>query len=414
MEGTTARTLGQYFLENGADALRERISDEYAQEIDFSELHKAIDQALDEVYDEVYSAVAKEGIPLDRDLGDLLKEELSDDIQEWLSEFDDTAPFDIIPNHARVEVAFVVDYGSLGIDDLQTQHIGHGSSIDTVMPNANFLRFLKLINMAPSEYIAACVKEGRDPSVPVIGEELDDYQARRIERLALEWQAVLDVERGTSEAISKLPLSSEYAITEWNSRVDLINTIKDYDRPCAISDKDVVNIVENASYGGVATFVARVPLKDLISGVLTKPFMAEGGFVGLHDFINGSGYIETPRAAVLIDPAVGQFFIQSTRKDAVDDVYGIVSSCYNIKMTPYEAPEWKHVGENKWKNYKAEGFIEIVRTVADDNVEEFWVQSFDSEGNPAGSRETPEVFLDLDAAKIEAESILIENRLPTL
>lgn len=404
MENRTARKLGQIFLKEGADRLNDVIVTDYVSELDTHELRNAIRSVLENAYQAVCDAVSETDIEVD--LHDAVYDAMSDDIETWLSEHDRSKPFDIIPNRVEVEVAFALDYGSLGIDDLRTHHYDSISSIDTILPNANFLRFLKMINMAPSEYIAICAAEGRDPSVASYPENASDYRKKQIDAAVLQWQAVLDVERGTSSAISKLPLQGEYEIAEWNSRVDLIRTIKDYDRPAALSSRDVVNIVDNATYGGVATFVARVPLKDLVAGKFAAPFLAEGGFVGLHHFGKGSGHIETPQAPILIDPVAGRLFIQSAREDAIDDAYGIVSSYYRITTKPYEAPEWQRVGEAKWLRLGEDAAVEItVRTGGDGNAE-YWVQSFDGDGNPAGSRETPEVFMSFDAAKSEGAALL--------
>lgn len=413
MEGMTIRELGQIYLRGGADQLNDHIATQYASEPDSSEIRNAINNALEDAYQAVYDAVSEAGGDLEIDLHDEVQEAMSDDIATWMSDNDTSNPTDIIPNHAEVEVAFAMDYGVLGIDDLHTEHFDHVSSLETVVPNANFLRFLKLINMAPSEYIAICVEEGRDPSVASYPEDASDYRKERADEIALEWQAVLDVERGTSEHIRKLPLRSKYEIDEWNSRVDLIRTIKDYDRPVAISDKDVVTIMDNATYGGVASFVARLPLKDLVADKFSKPFLAKGGFVGLHHFGNGSGYIEGPREPVLIDPAAGQFFIASARKDAIDDVYGIVGSYYKISAKAYDVPEWRHVGADKWLRKGEESAVEITRSKGADGAVEFWVQSLDADYEPAGPRETAEVFTDFEAAKAEGDAILDRSASPS-
>jgi hypothetical protein len=406
MDKGTARSLGQRYANEGLDGLNDLIVVEYASYPDSHSIRTGIDKALEEVYQALEDAAASQNVNLDGSIRDDFHEILEDDIATWLSEFDKSAPTDIIPSHADVEVAFVLGYGVLGIDDLQTRHFDHMSALDTVLPTANFLRFLKLINMAPSEYIAICAEEGRDPSIVTPTENMSDFRKEELERHALEWQAVLDVERGTNDFISKLPLRGNYEIAEWNSRVELIQSIKDYDRPASVSAKDLVNIVDNASYGGVATFAARLPLKDMVEGKFDKPFLAQGGFVGLHDFVNGSGYIETPAAPILIDPAVCRMFVQTKRKDAIDEVYSIVPNAYRIKTMPFELPEWQRTGEDLWRRNGDEGHVEIFRRKGDDGETEFWVQSFDSDGNAAGVRETAGAFPSFEFAVREGDSML--------
>jgi hypothetical protein len=415
MGNDTARTLGKHFVDRGLEGLEDLIISDYATDSDYLDLEATVKKALQDVLDAIESLAEEaraENIDMEGDVSDDLYELFQDDVATWLSEFDTSKPLDIIPSHAEVEVAFVVDYGDLGLDDLMTHRNAIVSAIDTITPDSNFLRFLKLINLAPSEYIAICAEEGRDPSVAIFDGEVSDYDRRRAEELALQWQAVLDLERDSIEHISKLPLSGKYQIAEWNSRVDLAASIKDYDRPVALTNAEIVTVVDNATDGGVASFVTRLKLRDMVEGKFDKPFLATGGYVGLHDYINGSGYIETPSAPILIDPQISPMAIPSARKDRVNEVYGIVENTFRVQTTPYEAPEWRHAGQAKWVRKHDGGHVEILRRPGDDGAFDYYTQSFDANDGDPSLVSTYGPFADIEDAKTVWDSNLQSTSSP--
>jgi hypothetical protein len=100
-------------------------------------------------------------------------------------------------------------------------------------------------------------------------------------------------------------------------------------------------------------------------------------------------------------------FVQTKRKDAIDEVYGIVPNAYRIKTMPFELPEWQRTGEDLWRRNGDEGHVEIFRRKGDDGETEFWVQSFDSDGNAAGVRETAGAFPSFEFAVREGDSMLL-------
>jgi len=413
MDDSTALTLAHTYLRGGVEGFEEAAySDDWESSPESYYFHnekRDFIKALGEITGEVIEQLPQfEG--LEDELAEALAEDLKDVYIEAMADADTSKPTDMIPSHADVEVAFVPDYDKVGgIDDLHTHHRDVCSEALTVRPDANFLRFLKLINMAPSEYVAA-VKDTYevDLTVPAFSENDSDYRREDKEQWALRWAAVLDVENGTSENISKLPLRGKYEIAEWNTCVDIINTIKDYDRPVAVKDKTLFDIMDNATYGGVGTLVCRLPLKDLLAGKFDKPFLATGGQIGIHNFCNGSGYLDTPDAPVLIDPSKGSFYIQSTRKNAVDDVYGMISRAYKIETEAYEASPWQRVKPDQWRRAAAEeGYVTITKG-RDGDEDVYWVASHDTDGEPAGPRSTAEVFPSLESAKEEGDAIAAE------
>lgn len=306
---------------------------------------------------------------------------------------DKSTPADAVPSHVVVEMPFIPDAHLLGIDDMFTGHSGVCFSAATAVPNSNFIRALKFFNVSPLEFVEEAARRGVDLTDPENGDN------------ALRWKAVLDVGTGSTLNISKLPLSGKYEIADWNETVALAHTARDFDRQPSLTMDSLFTVLDNASYGGVPVYVARLPLKEILAGKFDKPFLATGGFIGIHDFLNGSGYIKKPDAPVLIDPSKGEFMPRG--RGTVDAVYGIVGSCYRAEIVPTEVPAYQRIKENVWLRTAADGRqAEITMSKADDGADEYWVTTLDVSGSEAGPRGTAEVFLTLDEALLDGDRAL--------
>jgi len=338
-----------------------------------------------------------------------LVEALREDCVQAMYDNDASTPADAIPRHVTVELPFIPDYGDRGIEDLFTSHTDTVSGSETVIPDAALMRALKFFNVSPREFVEEAARRGIDLVSGEVGEGTSDYRRRQAEENALRWCAVLDVEAGSTGNISRLPLRSQGEIADWNETVELARTAKDHDRPASLSMDSLFTVLDNATYGGVPCYVMRVPLKDLVAGKFDTPFLATGGFVGLHDFINGSGYIEAPDGPVLIDPSNGGFRVRES-KDEVDDVYGIVHRYYEARVAPVEVSPWQRIREDMWLRREGDGREAVVtRASAGDGTEEFWIATADGEGEAAGPRAVAEAYLSLEEAKAEGDRALAEE-----
>lgn len=335
-----------------------------------------------------------------------LTEMLREECVQAMHDSDTSKPADAIPSHVTIELPFVPDGHLFAIDDMFTSHHDVVFSAETAIPDSNLIRVLKFFNISPREFVDEAARRGIDLTSGKADEGASDYRRRQAEENALRWRAVLDIGSGSTENISRLPLNGKHEIAEWNRTVEMARTAKDHDRPASLSMDGLFTVLDNASYGGVAVYVCRVPLKEFVSGKYDRPFLATGGFVGVHDFINGSGYIETPDAPVLIDPSKGSYRI-SPGKDAVDDVYGIVGSYYRAETSPAEIPEWQRIEPGKWLRTADDGrMAAITLSTARDGTLEYWVSTTDEHGAEAGPRETSEVFLTLEDAKGDGDRSL--------
>lgn len=406
LSGDGSNEIAEAYLEGGRDAVIQHFIDEdwdakpsdYYFEISKGEFKQKIDRILGDVLEE-----------FDNLNGEEIKDELSDYFEDTIIdamiESDDSKVEDCIPSHAKVDIVFIPDNHIYAWDDMYTHHWDVCFSAETALADSNMIRVLKFFNISPEEFIEEAKERGFDPSKPEISENISDYRRGQIEENALKWRAILEA-RGIGKGhIRQLKLPSKYEMAEWNRTVDLARTCRDYDRPSSVSMDTLFTILDNASYGGVSAFVCRVPLTEVMNGVLDKPFTAMKGLIGIHDFMNGSGYIDQPEAPILIDPKKGKFSIRS-----VDDVYGIVPYYYNTEIQHVEVGPWIQNKPGKWLNIDDDGrFAEISRTLAEDGIEEFWVSTCDKDGDLAGPRETSEVFLDLGSAKADAEKALSEE-----
>ena len=362
-----------------------------------SDLKSELSNILDTIYDEtdldqddIFEAL------LEADEG-----RLRDVIYEAMREADKSTPEKSFPSHLKADITFIPDNHVLGIDDMYPSYSGVCFSAEDARPSSNLMRILRFFNVSPAEFVEECKNRGWDPTNPEIPEDISEYRRKDIELDALTWKSILELGEGTTNFIRQLPLPSKYDIAEWNSTVKEVFGGKDIDRPAAVDMDTLFTILDNASYGGVPCFAARVPIKDILGGQLNGPIKVTGGQIGVHDFINGSGYMDTLSSELIIDPSKGKMTTRS-----IDNVYSMVGSAYKADIEKVELSGWVHTKENQWVKTEDNRVAEISRTIANDGVEEFWVLTTNEDGDLAGPRETSEVFLSLTDAKEDGDASL--------
>lgn len=409
MDDKFAEELAEKYLENGEgavhDYLFEQECDETAEEYLESNPSYGKEEIKKDILDFV-KPITGAFANLDEDI---LVEDLYDDLEEKIFEAmydrDDSDYKDIIPSHQTVDLTFIPDNNIYAFDDMYANHYDVVFSAETVIPDSKFIRILKFFNIAPSEFINEMKVRGIDLVHPYIPEETTDYRRSQIEEAALLWRAVLDVENDNifNGNIGKLPLRNKYEIAEWNRTVALIRTVKDYDRPASLSMDELITTLDNASYGGVPMHYIRVPLKDVLSGKLDQPFITtNGGMTGVHDFINGSGYVNSPSGPILIDPSKGELRAKMPGY-GIDSTYGIVGSYYKADIEPYTVSEYQRVKPNKWvhsiENDDGVRLVMVSCSAADGNDTAYMVRTFDEDHEPAGPLKDGDIYGSLEEAK---------------
>lgn len=336
------------------------------------------------------------------DIVEQFLEEIKDDLFEAMCEKDESSFTDAIHHHETIEVSFIPHANLLSFDDLQTDYVSVCSGPETIYPNANFMRALQFFNISPSEFVSEAKQRGIDLLNPST-EHLSEFGQEGLFNLAHRWAAILDIEKGNTDYVKSLRLSDkyDYDIKDWNKVVDIVRYAKDFDRPAALSMDDLFTVLTEATQGGNPTFACRVSVRDILNGLLDKPFLAKGGFTGIHNYSNGSGYIEVTSNEILIDPAKGRWATKFGRY-TVDEVYGMVSKYYNISTTPYQEPTLQRVKNNLWLSKPGEQMATVTRNISNDGIEEFLVHTYDNDMEPNGPREIPEHFSSLEEALADA------------
>lgn len=404
LSGDGANEIAEAYLDGGYDAVVthfitqnwDRNPSEYYYEMTKGDFKKELDRVISELFDENFDLD-------DDEIRDTVSDYFQSTIEEAMCDADDSKVENAIPSHARADIIFVPDLNKLGLDDVHTYHWDVCSSAETIIPDRNAIRALKFFNVSPEEFIEECKKRGFDPCNPDIADNTPDYRRKDIELHALTWRSILEVRGIGSGHVRQLPLRSTYEMAMWNETVELARSCKDYDRPASLSMDTLFTVLNEAIYGGVPSYICRIPVSDIVEGVLDKPFLATGGFIGIHSYGNGSGFIEKPDAPVLIDPTKGAFRVRS-----VDNTYGIVPSYYNPVIEHVEVSPWLRVKENMWRKTEDDGRHAEISLVNTKDGDEFWVLTQNEEGDLDGPRATSEVFGDLESAKQDAEAALAE------
>lgn len=393
LDDSTCRKLAAAYVDGGMDAvyenvdthLLERSAYEYYENVGAKQ---DVESFIDELLEQTREQLEEQGVnSIVTGIGEVesLKEELEESFKEsvvaHMEENDTSTLTDAISSWDKVEVSFIPGYADLAIDDLFTAHHDVCFEPTTAYPDGNLMRILSFLNIAPSEFVKD-IKEAYaiDLTEPQLEDNYSDYRIKDEEQKAHLWRAILDVEAGRSDNVASLKLNSDYEIGRWNDTVDAFKDKKDYDRPRVFERDSLITVMANASYGGVGAWVARLPLKDLLDGKFDEPFLARGGQTGIHDYINGSGYIEGPENPVLIDLSQGAFRAgRNERKDEVDDVYGFVASALEPKIEEYKKPEWHRAEPGRWVRQHGELVAEI-HSSSYDHEGPFVVIVLDSDG----------------------------------
>lgn len=116
------------------------------------------------------------------------------------------------------------------------------------------------------------------------------------------------------------------------------NVEKDPARPSLMSGKEVISAIENAYSQAVPMFHCQVNVRALFELDPTKAMrmVSPSGKVhlGLHEFINGAGYLDTYPGEVVIPAEAAGFGGVKTWRYGVNEVYGLVKSSF---ITPLPA-----------------------------------------------------------------------------
>lgn len=338
----------------------------------------------------------------ENEITDALTEALEDVCIDAMAEADDSSIEKLFGSHDKFEMSFGIDLDKLGFDDLHMYYSRKNwFSVDTLDPNANFMRMFKLFNISPSAFIEYMVEaQGYDPRNTEMPEGItaDSFAGRAILEQANRWQAFSDV--AYDGIVSRETRARFEAGSGFDRYCDALEvegrTVHNLDRPAAMSMEQLCYLIENASGGGVPVYTARYEMRDILSGKLDKPFIAKQGLIGIHDFVNGSGYMEDNKVEVLINPAVGGFLTRS-----INNTYDFVGSTFDNEIIPASGAEWVHFTDDCWRTEPGlDGAYAEVWAETNGDRTTYWLSTYDKNRDAAGLYAESEAFDSLDEAKM--------------
>ena len=276
-------------------------------------------------------------------------------IEARMSETDKSVPADFFGSRDEVKVVFVQGYGKYGqgLDDLYTDHLDNVSQAATVIPDHNLMLQFKLMNVSPVEFVEYYkTKRGEDLTNPVFSDGVSDYTRRQYLDNAKAWRFACATFMGQDTLDFDLP--------DWLARpavaaemAEIVRSCRDLDTPSPVSLDALETVLDNSTYGGVGTWYGRISAKEVMQGGFEKSFVATGGQIGVHDFINGSGYLSDVEDAVVIDLTSGRLFQEDRFGYGPESVYGFTRRALDGSTKPVEVSDWVRPSEGSWRSVKS-------------------------------------------------------------
>ena len=309
----TVNGMARVFLESGGDMhaferhLEEDVMDRWSYFENLFKEHFVDSCGWWEPLIENASAVLKTLHP-EEDVRGCLEEMRDEMARDTLGDADDSMPLDFLLGWEKVSIIHVPDLSLFGgVEDLHIRYTGSCGDFLSFVPDANLARFLRMVGVSSDAYKAHARFLGRDLEAAPSEAEFGDPSGFRF-------------------------LDAADRAEAWKTFLVEIDPAR---RPMLSMD-DVVEVLDNASYGGVPVVYFRVGLKDLIgfwsdesnTHLRVRPDGRKGRpQVGIWDFANGSGHVVSADADELVVPRNSGAFL-------VDDAcwgYGIDKSCGFVK-----------------------------------------------------------------------------------
>lgn len=272
-------------------------------------------------------------------------------IEEHMSEEDKSTPADFFKRGDEARVSFIQGYEKRGyIDDIFSAHADNTCQSDTVKPDRNLMLQFKLFNISPVEFVDYYKeRRGYDLANPTFGDGVSDYHRRQFLENAQAWSFACAVYNGSDVSEIEIPDWLDYG-TRAEEMAEVIRSCRDLDRPSAFSLETLETILDNATYGGVGTWYGRVNAKEIMQGQFENSFVATGGQIGVHDFINGSGYLTDVENDVLIDLRDGKLISDARFRNNPESVYGFTRRALDGETKGTKPSDWVRFGEGLWRS----------------------------------------------------------------
>jgi hypothetical protein len=390
------------YLQGGVHAAEDYLLENWANSANTS-FHEHVKSELESEMRTIAELVAghERFEDAEQEITDALTEALEEECIEAMEDSDKSEIKDLFGSHDKFEMSFGIDLDKLGVDDLHMYYSRKNwFAVDTLDPNDNFIRMFKLMNISPSAFIEYVIEaHGYDPRNAEFPEGVtaDSWAGRAIREQANRWQAFSDV--AYDGMVSRETRDKFEDGSGWDRYCNALEfagrTVHNVDRPAAMTMEELCVVIENAGGGGVPVYTARYEMNDILSGKLEKPFIAKKGLIGIHDFVNGSGYFANNDVEVLINPAVGGF-----RTNSVNGTYDFVGSAFDNEIEPAEGADWVHLTGDCWRTEAGvEGAYAEIWEEKKETGSTYWLSTYDDNRNSAGLYADSEAFETLVGAK---------------
>jgi len=215
-----------------------------------------------------------------------------DDLFEQYVDLHRTNAFDLIPSSLHSEFCWIPGWDNSGLDEL-LYDFGLKSDrwksnyIEDVQPGRWLTEFLNLVNQSSEAVIQAAEA---------------DY-GENGQKFAEKCRAAnFSVQRDTS-------------------------------RPAILTGNEVISVIENSYYHAIPMYHCFINVKDLFEFDPTSPMKMSSTksgdvHVGLHEFVNGGGYMDTYKGEIVIPPDAVGFAGEDRWSYGIDKVYGLVKSYF--------------------------------------------------------------------------------------
>lgn len=324
--GKVAQALFRGGRDGGEEALIELAETNGNEpEADFNQMFE--DKRADDA-EAIVSAVAEHCGAEEDDVRSLLQEAIQEDCLQRMEDLDESKPSDIVPDHVRVEVVHFFGLEGLGVDDRYLSYASNVFNLGTAEPDERLAAFFEGLNVDFAgfrEHVRA--EEGVDlaggPGDEALVQWLTDADY------------IGDRDRARGRAVERAKAWQAFSPSH------------DASRQPTLGNDDALTVLTEATQGGVPCFVARVKLKDLLAQDWEAPLRFDptggyrgetGGFVGIFDPLNGSGYIERARVPVHIPAGTQDWRVSGLDIRSVDDTFGIVPSFYHADPVALPVP----------------------------------------------------------------------------
>lgn len=222
----------------------------------------------------------------------------------------------------RILISSVPGLAGRSVEDCMTRHSDCVSSAETVYCTEPLQAFFGLVNVSKRDWLA-WYKTEKDV-------QLDEpYNDRSDEiRRAASWKEASWPVRFPDEPC--IPPSALWGALETEPLLSL---------------NEIYAILDNATYESTPCLTIAVSEETLRKHDFSQPAIVTpvtwndsgtirttAGFVGLHNFVNGSGHVETLSRAVDIPAGIENWVASEATGYGFDSVYGMVGGFYHAKL----------------------------------------------------------------------------------